>query len=95
MEYPIIQVESLGRFKAQKNKLPYLIVKHKKHLEVLTKDTFSQMQLRKELNDKLAKVLRLQALLNKERARRHRFMIEHGRYKENMEKSAPDPRRSH
>lgn len=83
-----IQVEKLGTFKVKKKEIPKIIKKYKKHLSVVTKDTFSQMQIRKELTEKLERAERLQELINADKERKKKFLYEkiQTRLKENMEK---------
>lgn len=94
LEYPLIQVEGLGVLRASRKKLPQLLARHYKHLQVLTKDTFTQMQMRKEVSEKIERVNNMIELMHKERVRRHEFMTKHGRYKKNLEKPEKDSGRS-
>ena len=68
-----IQVENIGQFKVKRGEVPKLINKYEKHLSVITKDTFSQMQLRKETELKLEKAKILNQLIEDERNRRKAF----------------------
>lgn len=68
-----IQVENIGQFKVKRGEVPKLINKYEKHLIVITKDTFSQMQLRKETELKLEKAKILNQLIEDERNRRKAF----------------------
>lgn len=68
-----IQVENLGQFRVKKLSVIKVVEKYEKHLSVLTKDTFSQMQLQKELLAKLEKAKRLSEIVDNERARKKQF----------------------
>ena len=74
LEHYNIQVSYVGTFKIKKNKLRQLFIKYKKHLAVLTKNTFGQMQIRKDLNDRMAKAWRVQIMLNDENLRKEKFL---------------------
>jgi hypothetical protein len=69
-----IQVENLGTFRAKEKELPKLVAKYKKHLTVLKTDTFQQMSIKKNVEERLEKVLNLQALINSERERKKEFL---------------------
>jgi len=74
MKGPNIQIENLGSFKAKQNELPKLIVKYKKHLDVLKPETFNQMALKKDIELKLDRVLNLQTFIQSEKFRKVKFM---------------------
>lgn len=76
-----IQVEGLGSFKVKANELPKLIKKYEKHLDVIKPETFNQMAIKKDIEDKLYKVLKVQEQLIEDRERKIKF------YKDKHEKS--------
>tara|TARA_R110002020_G_scaffold23658_5_gene78630 strand:- start:13996 stop:14367 length:372 start_codon:yes stop_codon:yes gene_type:complete len=69
-----IQVEKIGTFKIRKNKVPRLIAKYKKHLSVLKTETFNQMAIKKEVEQRLKEVENLKKLLDSEKERRNEFL---------------------
>jgi predicted RNase H-like nuclease (RuvC/YqgF family) len=69
-----IQVEKLGTFAVKKQKVPGLITKYKKHLNILKTETFNQMAIKKEVEKKLKQVLELQEKLDEEKQRRKEFL---------------------
>jgi len=68
-----IVLENLGTFKAKKKELPKLIQKHERHLAVLNKETFNQMVLKKEIEERLAKVVSLKQRIEESDARKKQF----------------------
>ncbi len=68
-----IQVENLGQFRVKKMDVSKVVEKYKKHLSMITKDTFSQMQLRKEIELKLEKAEKLSQIIEIERERKKQF----------------------
>lgn len=81
-----IQVENLGTFKVKEKELPKLYNKYNKHLEVLNSDTFKQMQLKKAIESKLEKIIKIQDLLENERKRKKQFLEnKYGNTRKNME----------
>ena len=69
-----IQVENLGTFKAKAKELPKLYKKYTTHLSVLKTDTFNQMVIKKDITDKLNKVLSLQAKIREDKKRKLEFL---------------------
>lgn len=69
-----IQVESLGVFKVKQKELPKLVYKYEKHLSVLKPETFNQMAIKKEIEEKLESVKNLRKLLNDEKIRKKEFL---------------------
>jgi hypothetical protein len=81
-----IQVENIGTFKVKEKELPKLYAKYDKHLEVLNPETFHQMQLKKNIEYKLNKVIKLQQLFQEERIRKKQFLEKkHDNIRKNME----------
>jgi nucleoid DNA-binding protein len=81
-----IQVENFGTFKVKGKELPKLYNKYKKHLEVLNPETFHQMQLKKIIESKLEKIIKVQDLLESERKRKQQFLEnKYGNTRKNME----------
>ena len=68
-----VVLESLGTFKVKKKEVGKLIDKYNKHLAVLTKETFSQMSIKKDVEARLEKVLILEASIKSEKERRDKF----------------------
>lgn len=73
LEFHNVQVESVGTFKVRYNELPKLIKKYENHLSIITPDTFSQMSIKKDIEDKLEKVLRVHSLLKEDFNRKKEF----------------------
>jgi hypothetical protein len=69
-----VQVENIGTFKAKSKELPKLIAKYKKHLSVLNTETFRGMRTKKDVEEKLAKVVALQDQINETRKRKQEFI---------------------
>ncbi len=69
-----IQVEGLGVFKAKTKELPKLISKYEKHLDVLKPETFNQMAIKKEVEEKLKAVKKLNDLINSDKERKKEFL---------------------
>ena len=70
------QIEGLGIFKVKLRELPKLLARYYKHVEVLKTETFNQMVLKKDIENKLARLQHLQRIINEE----------HKRKKEHLEK---------
>lgn len=70
LTHPAIQLENLGNFRMKAKELPKLLEKYNTHLAVLTKDTFSQMTLRKELEEKKIRIVNLQTDIESEKERK-------------------------
>jgi hypothetical protein len=82
-----IHVEGLCTFKAKSSELPKLMVKYRKHLEVLQPETFNQMATKKDLESKLSKVLALNKMIKNEMVRKKEFLEKkYGTYKRPLEK---------
>lgn len=92
MKGPNIQVDNLGSFKAKPNELPKLASKYKKHLEVLEPETFNQMAIKKDLEIKLERVLKLTKMIGSERFRKQQFINKKNerKAKQNMEQPEGD-----
>ena len=74
MSHQKITVEHLGSFRVKRKELPLLIKKYNKHLGILTKDTFNQMALKKEVERKLEAVIKLQKALDTEKEKKQEFL---------------------
>jgi hypothetical protein len=86
-----IRLDNLGTFNVKQKELPKLSKKYTKHLSVLNTDTFQQMQIRKDTEEKLTKVLRLQAILREERKRKDEQKILRNEYiRKNMGSTETD-----
>ena len=73
LECSHIQIECLGMFKVKPKELYKSQMKYEKHLSVLSKETFTQMAIRKETELKLERVLKLKKLIGEESDRRAAF----------------------
>jgi hypothetical protein len=83
----VIHIEGLCTFKAKSSELPKLVVKYRKHLEVLKPETFNQMSAKKDLEEKLEKVLTLSKMIKDEMVRKKEFLEKkYGTYKRPLEK---------
>jgi len=69
-----VQVENLGTFKAKSKELPKLYMKYTSHLAVLKTDTFNQMAIKKDITDKLERVVNLQSLIREDNKRKLSFL---------------------
>ncbi len=86
LEAPIVRIEYLGSFKVKTKELPKLYNKYKKHLSVLKTDTFAQMSIKKDIESKLDKVIKLQDVIMDEYRRKKQFQIRKDEYiRKNME----------
>jgi len=86
LDCPLVQVENLGTFKVKVRELPKLVAKYTKHLEVLSPETFQQMEMKKSVDVNLGRVLNMQSLLKAEHVRKKEFLIKkYGNTGENME----------
>lgn len=65
-----IRVDNLGTFKVKKKELPKLVAKYTKHLSVLNPETFRGMAIKKDIEDRLKKVLAVQNILDEEAKRK-------------------------
>jgi hypothetical protein len=82
-----IQVEGLGSFKIKSRELPKLIKKYENHLNVLKPETFNQMAIKKDIEEKLYKVLKAQELIEKDLERKKEFLKnKKNGYQKNLEK---------
>ena len=87
LKFHNIQVESVGSFKIKYNELPKLIKKYEKHLAVITPDTFAQMSIKKDIEEKLSEVLHAYELLKEDYQRKKDFLkLKKNGFKKNMEK---------
>jgi hypothetical protein len=68
-----IQVENLGSFKVKQKELPKLIKKYEKHLSVIEPETFNQMAIKKDVEEKLEKVLAVYELMVSDNKRKLKF----------------------
>lgn len=68
-----VQVENLGSFKAKPKELPKLIAKYTKHLSVLNEETFKGMRTKKDVQEKLDKVLALHEQILETNKRKKEF----------------------
>lgn len=81
-----IQVENLGSFKVKQKELPKLIKKYEKHLSVLEPETFNQMAIKKDIEERLEKVLDVYALIKADAERKIKFYKnKNEQYTQNME----------
>lgn len=70
-----INVDNFGMFRAKTDELPKIILKYTKHLNALEKSpyTFSQMGIKKDLEIRLEKALRLKKIIDEETNRKKEF----------------------
>lgn len=82
----VIHVDGLCSFRAKSKELPKLIIKYEKHLGVLDPDTFNQVATKKDLQNKLDKVLALNQMIKDEMARKKEFLEKkYGKFKGYLE----------
>ena len=74
LELHNIRLENLGTFRAKPKELPKLYAKYTRHLGVIKADTFRQMAIKKEIESKLEKVIKMQDIMveEAERKRKHK-----------------------
>jgi nucleoid DNA-binding protein len=81
-----IQVEGLGSFKIKNKELPKLVKKYENHLNVLKPETFNQMAIKKDIEEKLYKVFKAQELIENDLKRKQEFYKnKKNGHKKNME----------
>jgi len=87
MTGPNIQVENIGSFKAKPKELLKLLAKYNHRLRVMKPETFTQVTIHKDIQNKLARVEALQYKVLSERARQAIFIKEKNerKSKKNME----------
>jgi hypothetical protein len=73
LPHPYIVIEHFGAFSIKEKELPQLVAKYVQHLKVLKKETFAQMTIKKNVELKLKKILRLQKMLIAEREAKKEF----------------------
>lgn len=69
-----IQVEGLGSFKAKNKELPKMIDKYEKHLSILKTETFNQMAIKKDIEERLKSVKDLQNIIDADKKRKQEFL---------------------
>lgn len=69
-----LMIENLGSFKVKAKELPKLYAKYTHHLSVISDDTFNQMSIKKDVTQKLEKVIALQKLMNANKKRKTEFL---------------------
>ena len=72
MQHTNVHVQNLGTFKIKKTELDKLYRKYKVHLNILeTPETFVQMKIKKEVEEKFEKVKNLYNIINAETIRKN------------------------
>ncbi len=72
MQHTNVHVQNLGTFKVKKTELDKLYRKYKNHLNILeTPETFVQMKIKKEVEEKFEKVKNLYNIINAETIRKN------------------------
>ena len=73
MRHNNIQVTNFGSFRAKNNKLPELIKGYQNHIASIKTETFNQMGIKRELEIRLERTLKLQKKIADEKFRRAEF----------------------
>ena len=72
MKHTNVHVQNLGTFKVKKTELDKLYKKYKNHLNILANpETFVQMKIKKEVEEKFEKVKNLYNIINAETIRKN------------------------
>ena len=71
-----VHVEALGTFFIKRKELAKTEKKHREHLVFLESDRFKRMAIKVRIQGEIAKIEKLNALLEKERLRRKKFREE-------------------
>ena len=75
-DHHTFQIEGLGIFKVKVRELPKLLARYYKHVEVLKTETFNQMALKRDVENKLNRLQYLQSILNEEHKRKRKHLEE-------------------
>jgi nucleoid DNA-binding protein len=68
-----VHINELGTFSVVKKRIKPLMDRHKKHLDVLTKESFDQVAIRKKMERKYQNFIKLKELIQEETERRQQF----------------------
>jgi nucleoid DNA-binding protein len=68
-----VHINELGTFSVVKKRIKPLMDRHKKHLDVLTKESFDQVVIRKKMEHKYQNFIKLKELIQEESERRKEF----------------------
>jgi hypothetical protein len=71
-----VHVDSLGTFFVVNARITPLIERHKKHLEVLTRESFDQISIKKNVEKRYNDLINLSELINQESKRRKQFFLD-------------------
>ncbi len=94
MTHKNVHVHNFGTFKAKKNELDRLYKKYQSHLSILENpETFSQMKIKKDVEEKFQKVTGLYKIINDESKRKTQIKRSKYEFKtnDNLEKPERDP----
>ena len=73
--HPNVHIDSLGTFFVVNKRISPLIERHKKHLEVLTRESFDQISIKKNVEKRYMDLVNLSELINQETKRRKQFFL--------------------
>lgn len=94
MKHKNVHVHNFGTFKAKKSELDRLYKKYQNHLNILENpETFSQMKIKKDVEEKFQKVAGLYKIINDESKRKTQIKRSKYEFKanDNLEKPERDP----
>jgi nucleoid DNA-binding protein len=94
MKHKNVHVHNFGTFKAKKSELDRLYKKYKNHLSILENpETFSQMKIKKDVEEKFQKVMGLYKIINEESKRKTQIKRSKYEFKtnDNLEEPERDP----
>lgn len=74
--HPNVHIDSLGTFFVVNKRISPLIERHKKHLEVLTRESFDQISIKKNVEKRYMDLVNLSELINQETKRRKQFFLD-------------------
>lgn len=82
LKHHTVQVEGLGVFSLRSKELKKLVAKYNKHLSVITGETYTQMTVKKDVEESLEKVLNALRLIKEESIRKKEAELRKQKYKE-------------
>ncbi len=94
MKHKNVHVHNFGTFKTKKSELDRLYKKYKNHLSILENpETFSQMKIKKDVEEKFQKVMGLYKIINEESKRKTQIKRSKYEFKtnDNLEEPERDP----
>jgi hypothetical protein len=69
-----VHINDLGTFFVVRKRITPLMERHKKHLDILTKESFDQVTVKKTMEKRYKDFVRLSELINQETERKQQFL---------------------